>query len=90
MTCPRAEHEKLQGDGFHPFHFTSMEAYGILGVASSIKAKWLMIREPGNKAGIAKLMKIALGYSMLRASALDELARKEADSETPRRVRGWR
>ena len=74
----KAEHEKLQGDGFHPFHFTSMEAYGILGVASSIKAKWLMIREPGNKAGIAKLMKIALGYSMLRASALDELARKEA------------
>ena len=74
----KAEHEKLQGDGFHPFHFTSMEAYGILGVASSIKAKWLMFREPGDKAGIAKLMKIALGYSMLRASALDELARKEA------------
>lgn len=74
----KAEHEKLQGDGFHPFHFTSMEAYGILGVASSIKAKWLMLREPGDKAGIAKLMKIALGYSMLRASALDELARKEA------------
>ena len=74
----KAEHEKLHGDGFHPFHFTSMEAYGILGVASSIKAKWLMFREPGDKAGIAKLMKIALGYSMLRASALDELARKEA------------
>ena len=32
---------------------TSMEAYGILGVASSNKAKWLMIREPCN-AGIAK------------------------------------
>ena len=60
----KAEHEKVQGDGFHPFHFTSMEAYGILGVASSIKAKWLMFREPGDKAGIAKLMKIALGYSM--------------------------
>ena len=74
----KAEHEKLQGDGFHPFHFTSMEAYGILGVASSIKAKWLMFRDPGDKAGIAKLMKIALGYSMLRASALDELAQKEA------------
>ena len=63
------------GDGFHPFHHTSMEALGILGVASSVKAKLSMSRGDTGNDAVIKSMKTALGCSMLRAAALDHLAR---------------
>ena len=64
-----------EGDGFHPFHHTSMEALGILGVASSVKAKLSMSRGDTGNDAVIKSMKTALGCSMLRAAALDHLAR---------------
>ena len=63
------------GDGFHPFNHTSMEALGILGVASSVKAKLSISRGDTGNDAVIKLMKTALGCSMLRAAALDHLAR---------------
>ena len=79
------------GDGFHPFHHTSMEALGILGVASSVKAKLSMSRGDTGNDAVIKSMKTALGCSMLRAAALDHLgAFARRASATPRRGRGWR